>query len=102
MVRLCLVNFQGILLIWIIVGQGLTALVADAIGGRFGLFFSRLSFLFSFSLFLGDGPILTEILYHRAVKPKTTNFEFSTWYSLDKTFLLKICRRKCCRLLFSS
>ena len=33
-------------------------------------FFSRLSFL---SLSLGDGPILTEILSQRAVKPKTIN-----------------------------
>ena len=30
--------------------------------GLFGPFFSRLSFLFSFSLSLGDGPIQTEIL----------------------------------------
>ena len=36
-------------------------------------FFSHLSFLFSFSLSLGDGPIQTEILSQRAVKPKTTN-----------------------------
>ena len=41
--------------------------------GLFGHFFSHLSFLFSFSLSLGDGPILTEILSQRAVKPKTTN-----------------------------
>ena len=41
--------------------------------GLFGHFFSRLSFLFSFSLSLGDGPIYTEILSQRAVKPKTTN-----------------------------
>ena len=38
--------------------------------GLFGHFFSRLSFLFSFSLSLGDGPIWTEIMPHRAVKPK--------------------------------
>ena len=36
----------------------------------FGHFYSHLSFLSSFSLFLGDGPILTEILSQRAVKPK--------------------------------
>ena len=36
-------------------------------------FFSHLSLLFSFSLSLGDGPILTEKLSQRAVKPKTTN-----------------------------
>ena len=41
--------------------------------GLFGHFYSRLSFLFSFSLSLGDGPIQTEILSQRAVKPKTTN-----------------------------
>ena len=39
----------------------------------FGHFYSRLSFLFSFSLSLGDGPIKTENLSQRAVKPKTTN-----------------------------
>ena len=42
----------------------------------FGHFVSRLSFLFSFLLSLGDGPIWTEwteILSQRAVKPKTTN-----------------------------
>ena len=36
----------------------------------FGHLFSHLSFLFSFSLSLGDGPIKTEILCQRAVKPK--------------------------------
>ena len=41
--------------IWITVGQGPTALAAA--GGLFGHFFSRLSFLFSFSLSLGDVPI---------------------------------------------
>ena len=41
--------------------------------GLFGHFYSHLSFLFSFSLSLGDGPILTEILSQRAVKPQTTN-----------------------------
>ena len=38
--------------IWIIIGQGPTAL-----WGLFGIFFSHLSFLFSYSLSLGDGPI---------------------------------------------
>ena len=41
--------------------------------GWFGHFFSHLSFLFSFSLSLGDGPIKTEILSQRVVKPSTTN-----------------------------
>ena len=58
-VRWCWANFQcqGILLIWIIVGQGPTALAVDANGGLFGHFLSRLSFPFSFSLTLGGGLI---------------------------------------------
>ena len=36
-------------------------------------FFSRLLFLSSISLSLGDGPIKTEILSERAVKPKAIN-----------------------------
>ena len=58
-VRWCWVNFQcrGVLLILIIVGQGPTALAVGAGGGCLDIFFSRLSFLFSFSLSLGDGPI---------------------------------------------
>ena len=72
MVRRCWVNFQcrGVLQIWIIVGQGPTALAVGAGGGCLDFF---LSFLFSVSLSLGDGPISTEILSQRAVKPKTTN-----------------------------
>ena len=34
-----------------------TALAVGAGGGCLDILFSRLSFLFSFSLFLGDGPI---------------------------------------------
>ena len=47
--------------------------------GLFWTFFSHLSFLCFFSLSLGDGPILTEILSRRAVKPKTTNQQ-SYWF----------------------
>ena len=54
--------------------------------GLFGQFFSRLSFLFSFSLSLGDGQIQTEILSQRADQPtylvatsiKQTCIQFST------------------------
>ena len=55
MVRRYWVNFQcrGVLLIWIIVGQGPIALAVGA-GGVVGHFFSRLSFL---SPSLGGGPI---------------------------------------------
>ena len=55
------------------VEQGPIVLAADAGGGWFGLFYSPPSFLSSFSLSLGDGPIQTEILSQRAVKPKPTN-----------------------------
>ena len=73
-VRWCWVNFQclGVLLIWIIVEQGPAALTVGAVGVVW-TFFSRLSFLSSFSLPLGNGPVYTEILSQRAVKPKTTN-----------------------------
>ena len=43
--------------IWITVGQGPTALTVGADGWLFGHFYSPLSFLSSFSLSLGDGPI---------------------------------------------
>ena len=58
-VRWYLVNFQcrSVLLVWITVGQGPTALTVGAGGGLFGHFYSHLSFFSSFSLSLGDGPI---------------------------------------------
>ena len=43
--------------IWITVGQGPTALAVGAGRGLFGHFYSHLSFIASFSLSLGDGPI---------------------------------------------
>ena len=57
--RRCWVNFQcrGVLLVWMTVGQRPVVLAVGAGAGLFGYFFSRLSFLFSFSLSLGDGPI---------------------------------------------
>ena len=58
------------LLIWIKIGQGSIALAVGVGWGCLDIFFSRLSFL---SHSLGDGPIQTEILSQRAVKPKTTN-----------------------------
>ena len=59
MLRWCWINFQclGVLLIWIRVGLGPTALAAGAGGGCLDIFFSRLSFRFYFSLSLGDGLI---------------------------------------------
>ena len=43
--------------IWITVGHGPIALAVGTGGGLFGSFYSHLSFLSSFSLSLGDGPI---------------------------------------------
>ena len=50
-------SVPGVLLVWMVVGRGPIALAVGAGGGLFGHFFSRLSFLFSLSLSLGDGPI---------------------------------------------
>ena len=58
--------------ILITVGQGLIALAIGAGGGGLDIFTLIYPFS-SFSLSLGDGPIYTEILFQRAVKPKTTN-----------------------------
>ena len=70
----CWVNFQclGVLLIWMIVGQGPIALAVGAGEGCLDIF-TLINPFSSFSLSLGDGPIWTEILSQRAVKPKTTN-----------------------------
>ena len=43
--------------IWITVGQGPTALAVDAGGDCLDIFCTHLSFLSSFFLALGDGPI---------------------------------------------
>ena len=50
-------SVPGVLLVLMIVGQGPIALAVGAGGFFFGHFFSHLSFLISFSLSLGDGPI---------------------------------------------
>ena len=43
--------------IWMIVGQGAYCACSGCGWGLFGHFYSHLSFLFSISLSLGDGPI---------------------------------------------
>ena len=58
--------------ILITVGQGPIALAVGAGGGGLDIFILIYPFS-SVSLSLGDGPIKTEILSQRAVKPKTTN-----------------------------
>ena len=58
--------------ILITVGQGPIALAVGA-GGVVWTFFSSILSPLSLSLSFGDGPIYTEILSQKAVKPKTTN-----------------------------
>ena len=69
--------------IQMIVGQELTALAVAVVGGVVWTFYPHLSLFSTFSLSLGDGPISTEILSQRAVKPKTTNQPtmFPGWFS---------------------
>ena len=71
-VRRCWVNFQcrGVLQFGFSRARAYCA-CSRCGWGLFGHFYSHLSFLSSFSLSLGDGPIWTEILSQRAVKPKT-------------------------------
>ena len=60
MVRLCWVNFhcRGVLLIWIIVGQGATALAVVADGGLMDIFSHNYHFSYCFlTLSEGDGLI---------------------------------------------
>ena len=73
-VRWCWINFQfrGVLLIWIIVGQGPISLAVGAGGVGLDIFLTSIIFS-SFFLSLGDSHIWTEILSERAVQPKTTN-----------------------------
>ena len=62
--------------IWITVGQGPTALAVGAGGGCLDILLS--SILSSLSLSLEAGPIETETLSQRAVKPNTTNQQPNT------------------------
>ena len=57
--RRCWVNFhcRGVLLPWIIVGQGPIALAGGAGGVVWTFFLSSITSLFFLSLSLGDGPI---------------------------------------------
>ena len=58
--------------------------------GLFGHFFSHLSFLFSLSLSLGDGPIQTGILSQRAVKPKSTTNQILQYVNMYTVMCLSI------------
>ena len=59
--------------IWITVGQGPTALAVGAGWGLFGHFYSRLSFLFSFSLSLETTRYRLKYCLKGSLSPKTTN-----------------------------
>ena len=73
-VRWCCVNFQCRGVLQFGYSRARAYCARSRCGcGLFGHFYSHLSFLFSFSLSLGDGPIWTEMLSQRAVKRKTTN-----------------------------
>ena len=68
---------RGVLVVWILVGQGPTALSVGAVGSCLDIFLSSITSISLLSLLsslsLGDSPIYTKILSQRAVKPKTTN-----------------------------
>ena len=68
-------------------------LAVGAGGGWLQHFFFRLSFLFSFSLSLGNGLINTEILSFKAVKSKTTN-QPSMFFLKAKLVLLQFSSHK--------
>ena len=61
--RRCWVNFQcrGVLLVWMIVGQGPIALAVGTGWGLFGHFFPHLSFLFSFWGWSGGAMVLGKL-----------------------------------------
>ena len=84
-VRWCWVNFQcrGVLLLWMIVGQGPTVLAVGAGGGRLDIF----SLVIFFSLFFlplsGRRPDIDWNTVSKAVKLKPTNimeFQNAVWY----------------------
>ena len=69
--RRCCVKFQcrGVLLIWIIVGQGPIALAIGAGGGCLDIFSLIYHIYFFLSPSLGDGPIWIEILSQTTNQP---------------------------------
>ena len=60
--------------------------------GLFGHFYSHLSFLFPSFLSLGDGPIATEILSQRAVKPNPTK-QATNLFDFDRARAYCACSR---------
>ena len=64
-----MLQYRGVLLIWISVGQWPNAFAVGAARGYWDI----LSVVYHLFFRSGDGPIKTEILSQRAIKPKTTN-----------------------------
>ena len=58
--------------------------------GLFGYFFSLLSFLSSFSLSLGDGPILSGIQSQRTVKPKNNQPTLKLYFKVNEGLFLDL------------
>ena len=82
MARWCWVNFQcwGVLLIWMSVGQGPTALAVGAGGGCFGHFSLIYHFSLSFSLSLGEtARYRLKYCLKGPLSPKTTNQPTNQW-----------------------
>ena len=99
-VRWCWVNFQcrNVLLIWIIVWQRPIALAVGA-----GHFFSRLSFLFSFSLFGRRSDIDWNSL-KRPLNPKQLSSQIHSWMvwehqSIAAT-MFKVSDKNACRSIY--
>ena len=84
-------SVPGVLLVWLIVGQG-PIYIALSVGvgeGCLDIFFSRLSFLSTFSL-SGGGLIQTEILSQMAVKyNQSTNQPSDRDFHIDILFVFR-------------
>ena len=95
----CWINFQcwGVLLIWIIVGQGPIVLAVGAGWGCLDIFFSRLSSLFFLPLWEIAGYRLKYCTSQRADKPKTTNDQMLL---LSRAMISTV--KRCCKMVSST
>ena len=91
------VNFQcrGVILVWIGVGQGPTALAVGAGGGLFGHFYSHLSFLFSFSSLWETTRYRLKYCLKGSLSPKTTNQTTPTRTYYKRSRPLPYCNPNC-------
>ena len=91
--RRCCVNFQcrGVLVIWIIVGQGPIALAVGASGGCLKKKFSDLSLLFSFSLSLARYRLIYFLKGRQALKTSAGDFK---WVEVRLFYCLNVSYRQ--------